>query len=72
MECDLAQIIEFEKLNIKYQKSIERTSEISEQFWVELSKKGGLNVDTIFNLGATINQRFHQIKRLYRRLMSIN
>ena len=72
MECDLAQIIEFEKLNIKYQKSIERTSEISEQFWVELSKKGGLNIDTIFNLGATINQRFHQIKRLYKRLMSIN
>lgn len=72
VECDLAQIIEFEKLNIKYQKSIEKTSEITEQFWLELSKKNGLNIDTIFNLGATINSRFHQIKRLYKRLMSIN
>jgi hypothetical protein len=30
VEANLAQIIEFEKLNIKYQKSIERTSEITE------------------------------------------
>jgi hypothetical protein len=30
IEGNLAQIIEFEKLNIKYQKSIERTSEITE------------------------------------------
>lgn len=52
---DLAKIIEFEKLNIKYQKEIEKTSEISERFWVELGKKGGLNIDTIFNLGANIN-----------------
>jgi hypothetical protein len=59
IEGNLAQIIEFEKLNIKYQKSIERTSEITEQFWMELSKKNGLNIDTIFNLGANINTRFH-------------
>lgn len=72
IEGNLAQIIEFEKLNIKYQKSIERTSEITEQFWQELSKKSGLNIDTIFNLGATINTRFHQIKKLYKRLMQIN
>jgi len=68
----LAQIIEFEKLNIKYQKSIERTSEITERFWMELSKKNGLNIDTIFNLGATINTRFHSIKKKYKKLMSIN
>ena len=72
IECNLQQIIEFEKLNIKYQKSIEKTSEITERFWMELGKKGGLNIDTIFNLGATINQRFHSIKRKYKRLMSIN
>jgi hypothetical protein len=39
---------------------------------MELSKKNGLNIDTIFNLGANINTRFHQIKRLYKRLMQIN
>ena len=69
---NLSQIIEFEKLNIKYQKSIERTSEITERFWMELSKKSDLNIDTIFNLGANINQRFHSIKKKYKRLMSIN
>jgi hypothetical protein len=40
---------------------------------MELSKKGGsLNIDIIFNLGATINQRFISIKRKYKRLLSIN
>ena len=39
---------------------------------MELSKKNDINIDNIFNLGATINQRFHSIKRKYKRLMSIN
>jgi hypothetical protein len=54
-ERNIAQIIEFEKLNIEYQKSIEKTSEITERFWMELSKKTDINIDNIFNLGATIN-----------------
>lgn len=39
MEIDLKQIIEFEKLNIKYQKNIEQTSEVAEAFWLEMNKK---------------------------------
>jgi len=71
VEIDLKQIIEFEKLNIRYQKSIEETSETAESFWLELNKKN-INIDNIFKLGCSINQQFHQIKKKYKKLMSIN
>lgn len=54
LEIDLKSIIEFEKLNIKYQKSIEKTSEVAEAFWLEMNKKN-ISVDNIFHLGSNIN-----------------
>jgi len=71
VEIDLKQIIEFEKLNIKYQKNIELTSDTAENFWVELNKKN-IDIDRIFNLGCQINEQFHCIKKHYKKLMSIN
>lgn len=51
VETEIKSVIEFEKVNIKFQKMIELTSIETRDFWEEILKKN-LDVKKIFELGA--------------------
>ena len=68
---DIRKVIEFEKVNIQFQKSIEITSILTRKFWQEILKKN-IDVRKVFALGAKIYKNFVFIKRQYKYLMSQN
>jgi hypothetical protein len=71
VDSDLKQVIEFEKINIQFQKMIEITSNRTRTFWEEILKKN-IDVEKIFGLGAKIYKDFVLIKRLYKELIGLN
>lgn len=71
VETEIKSVIEFEKVNIKFQKMIEMTSIETREFWEEILKKN-IDVKKIFDLGARIYKSFIEIKKKYKHLMSMN
>lgn len=68
VESEIKSVIEFEKINIKFQKMIEQTSLQTRKFWQEILKKN-IDVEKVFGLGAKIYKNFVDIKKQYRHLM---
>ncbi len=71
VDSEIKQVIEFEKINIKFQKMIEITSNRTRTFWEEILKKN-IDVQKVFGLGAKIYKDFVLIKRLYKELIGLN
>ncbi len=71
VETEIKSVIEFEKINIKFQKMIEQSSNQTRDFWEEILKKN-IDVRKIFNLGAKIYKSFIEIKKKYKNLMTLN
>lgn len=71
VESEIKNVIEFEKINIKFQKMIEQTSLQTREFWQEILKKN-IDVRKIFELGAKIYKDFIEIKKKYKNLMQLN
>lgn len=71
VESEIKSVIEFEKVNIKFQKMIEQTSLQTRKFWQEILKKN-IDVEKVFGLGAKIYKNFVDIKKQYRHLMQLN
>jgi PAS domain S-box-containing protein len=71
VESEIKSVIEFEKINIKFQKMIEQTSLQTRKFWQEILKKN-IDVEKVFGLGAKIYKNFVDIKKQYRHLMQLN
>eukprot|EP00347_Sterkiella_histriomuscorum_P005198 403357516 len=71
VETEIKSVIEFEKINIKFQKMIELASNQTREFWEEILKKN-IDVKKIFDLGAKIYKSFIDIKKKYKNLMQLN
>ena len=71
IQIDLREVIELEKLNIRYQDAIERTMDLLLEFWDELLKKKTV-LARMFRLGTDINMQFLWIKAAMRTLTEKN
>ena len=71
VESEIKNVIEFEKINILFQKLIETSSNLTKKFWQEILKKN-IDVKKVFDLGAKIYKNFVNIKRQYKHLMQLN
>ena len=71
VESEIKQVIEFEKINIRFQKMIEQASIQTREFWEEILKRN-IDVQKIFDLGSKIYKNFIQIKKKYKHLMGLN
>jgi len=71
IDSDIKQVIEFEKINIMFQKMIEDSSRKTMVFWEELVKKN-CDVEKVFGLGVKIYKDFIDIRKKYKHLMQLN
>ena len=68
---DTNQMIEFEKINILYQKEIEKSANYCQEFWEEIQQNNH-NIAALFRIGRNINSSYMNIKRYYKELLSRN